>query len=132
MIEPILENEFHRDGRGPELQRVVWSYEGVTLIGFEYYNLEDEYIEANIKNISLKNVEVILMASEEVHSSIVANGNTKAAIHKILDSEWKKQFNPQHIDNCEHYQIMFYDEVYDVICESISAGIGCIDTSIKI
>ena len=124
MIEPILENEFHHDGRGPELQRVVWTHEGVILKGFEYYNPEDVYEEANIKNITFEKVEAISMASEEVHGSIVANGKDKAAIHKILDSKWKRQFNSQHISDCEHYQIMFYDEIYDVICKSITAGLG--------
>jgi len=71
MIEPILENEFHHDGRGPELQRVVWAYEGKILKGFEYYNPEDVYEESNIKNIILEKVEVFSMAGEEVHGSIL-------------------------------------------------------------
>ncbi|PKD37911.1 hypothetical protein CWO84_21905 [Methylomonas sp. Kb3] len=124
MIEPILENEFHHDGRGPELKRVVWTYEGKILKGFEYYNPEDVYEERNIKNIILEKVEVFSMAGEEVHGSIVANGETKAAIHRIVDSKWKTQFNPRHIADCEHYQIMFYDEIYDVICKSIVASTG--------
>lgn len=123
-IEPILEKEFHHDGRGPELQRVIWADEGKILKGFEYYNPEDSYDEENIKNIILEEVEVFSMASDEVHGSIVANRETRAAIHRIVDSEWKKQFNPRHTADCEHYQIMFYDEIYDVICKSIYAGNG--------
>lgn len=38
------------------------------------------------------------MASDEVHSFIVANGETQAAIHKIVNSEWKKQFSPIHTE----------------------------------
>ncbi len=41
--ETLLENEFHHDGRGPKLQRVVWAHNGVILIGFEYYNPKDVY-----------------------------------------------------------------------------------------
>jgi hypothetical protein len=109
MIEPILEDKFHHDGRGPELQRVIWAYDGKILKGFEYYNPEDTYDEENIKNITLEKVEAFSMSSEEVHGGIVANGETRAAIHKILDSQWKKQFNPHHVSDCDHFQIMFYD-----------------------
>ena len=43
--EALLEKEFHHDGRGPELQRVIWAHKGVILKGFEYYNPEDVYEE---------------------------------------------------------------------------------------
>ena len=37
-IEPTLAEDFYHDGRGPELQRVIWKFRGQILIGFEYYN----------------------------------------------------------------------------------------------
>ncbi len=123
-IEPILENEFHHDGRGPELQKVIWARNGVVLRGFEYYNPKDTYDEEHIKNISLEKVEVFSMASDEVHGNIVANGKTQAAIHKIVNSEWKNLFSPNHIEDCEHFQIMFYDEIYDVLCKAVIARKG--------
>ncbi len=123
-IEPILEKEFHHDGRGPELQKVILGRNGIVLKGFEYFNPDDSYDEKHIKNISLEKVEAFSMASDEVHGSIVANGETQAAIHKIVDSEWKKQFSPIHTDDCEHYQIMFYDEIYDVLCKAVIVGKG--------
>ncbi|VAX07565.1 hypothetical protein MNBD_GAMMA26-392, partial [hydrothermal vent metagenome] len=30
-IEAILEKEFHHEGRGPELQKVIWGGNGVVL-----------------------------------------------------------------------------------------------------
>lgn len=123
-IEPILEKEFHHDGRGPELQKVIWGRNGVVLKGFEYYNPEDTYDEEHIKNISLEKVEAYSMTSDEVHGSIVANGETQAAIHKIVNSGWKKLFSPIIIEDCEHYQIMFYDEIYDVLCRAVIANKG--------
>ena len=120
----LLENEFHHDGRGPELQCVVWVHNGVILKGFEYYNPEDVYEEENIKHLELVGLEAYSMAGEEVHGNILAAGDSKAAIFKIVKSPWLKQFNPLHLEECDHYQIMFYDQIYDVICKEIMAGKG--------
>ncbi len=126
-ILPQFENEFYRDGRGPELNKVVWIREGVILKGFEFFNPDDEYSEKNIKHILLNKVEAFSMAGEEVHGNIFATGKSTAAIFKIEGSDWLKQFNQSHLDNCSHYQIMFYDEIYDIICKSIRIGRGRID-----
>ncbi|KPJ96464.1 MAG: hypothetical protein AMJ53_00675 [Gammaproteobacteria bacterium SG8_11] len=122
--EALLENEFHHDGRGPELQRTVWVHNGVILKGFEYYNPEDVYEEENIKHLELIGLEAYSMAGEEVHGNILAAGESRAAVLKVENSPWLKQFNPSHLDQCDHYQIMFYDEIYDVICKEIKAGKG--------
>ena len=123
-VTAMLETEFHHDGRGPELQRVVWANEGIILKGFEYYNPEDVYEEDNIKYLELVGVEAYAMAGEEVHGAILATRESKAAIFKVDNSLWLKQFNQTHLEECEHYQLMFYDEVYDVICKDINAGKG--------
>lgn len=64
------------------------------------------------------------MSSEEVHGNILATGKTKAAIFKVTRSKWLASFNPRHLAECAHYQIMFYDEIYDVICKEIEPGTG--------
>ncbi len=120
----LLENEFHHDGRGPELQRVIWDSKGIILKGFEYYNPEDNYKEENIKHLELLGVEAYSMSGEEVQGNILATIDSKASIFKIENSTWLKQFKPTHLEKCSHYQIMFYDEIYDVICKEIKAGNG--------
>lgn len=122
--EPLLENEFHRDGRGPELQRTVWIHNGVILKGFEYYNPEDVYEDENIKYLELIGLEAYSMAGEEIHGNILAEGDSRAAVLKVVNSAWLKQFNSSYLGKCDHYQIMFYDEIYDVICREIKAGKG--------
>ncbi len=122
--KPILENEFYHDGRGPELQAVIWKNTGVIPEGFEYYNPNDEYKIDSLKHIKLIGVQAYSMASEEVHGNIFASGNSKAAILEIINSEWLNNFLPTHLSKCKHYQIMFYDEIYDLICENIIAGKG--------
>ena len=124
---PILESDFHHDGRGPELQAVIWDYRGQILRGFEYFNPEDEYTTENLRHLKLEKVEVYSMAGEEVHKHIAANGKTKAAIFQIVDSAWKASFQQRHLQDCEHYQIMFYDEIFDVICREIIPGSGTLN-----
>ncbi|MEN6306522.1 MAG: DUF4372 domain-containing protein [Anaerohalosphaeraceae bacterium] len=64
------------------------------------------------------------LAGEEVHGEILATRNSNAAIFKVIDSPWIEKFNPRHLGECSHYQIMFYDEIYDVICKDIKMGRG--------
>ncbi len=123
-LKPILEEHFYYDGRGPELQVVVWGRSGIVLAGFEYFNPHDTYVESNIKNIRLIDVEALAVSSDEVHGSIVANAESSAAIHEIEESEWKMTFQQNHLTECKHFQIMFYDEIYDVICKAIVPGFG--------
>lgn len=124
----LLESEFHHNGRGPELQRVVWAFDGKILQGFEYYNPEDTYEEESIKHLVLVGVEAYSMAVEEVHNNILATRESKASAFRIESSPWLKQYNPAHIEECSHYQIIFYDEIYDVICKEIKAGKGRLST----
>ena len=123
-LKSILEEHFYHDGRGPELQVVVWSRSGIVLTGFDYFNPRDSHIERNIKNIRLIDVEALAVSSDEVHGNIVANAESTAAIHEINESEWKITFQPMHLSECKHFQIMFYDEIYDVICKAIVPGFG--------
>lgn len=97
---------------------------GVVLDGFEYYNPNDKHTETELKNIKLINVEAHQMASEEVHGNIISMAEKKAAIFEVINSEWIKTFQQHHLSKCRHYQIIFYDEIYDVVCESIIAGHG--------
>ncbi|SEI13831.1 hypothetical protein SAMN05660691_04132 [Rheinheimera pacifica] len=124
---PILESVFYHDGRGPELQRVVWKLRGAVLVGFEYFNPDDKYVPDNLKHLVLEGVEAYSMASEEVHGSIMANGDSKAAIFEVVNSPWLVSLNKAHLPECKHYQIMFYDEIYDLVCKSIKSGVGNIN-----
>ncbi len=123
-IKPTLETIFYRDGRGPELQKVVWADSGVTLVGFEYYNPDDIYEKENIKHIRLIGVEAFSFAGEEVHPDIYFIQNSDAAIFEVIDSDYKKSLSPRHLANCKHYQLIFYDEIFDIICSSVVSGVG--------
>ena len=121
---PRFENDFYHDGRGPELQKVRWGRNGIILRGFEYYNPDDEHTEGNLRYLRIDKLEVYSMAGEEVHGNILANGKTTASIFEVPKSKWLSSFNQSHLKHCEHYQIMFYDEIYDVICGELLFGQG--------
>ncbi|MDB9751648.1 hypothetical protein OAB56_01395 [Gammaproteobacteria bacterium] len=120
----LLEEEFHHDGKGPGLERVIWSHGGVILKGFEYLNPEDEDNEDNIKHLKLLEVEAFSMTTEEVHGNVLMIEDSVAAIFKIDNSDWMKQFKPEYLDSCNHYQLIFHSEIYDVICHEIKFGKG--------
>lgn len=119
-VIPIFEKEFYHDGRGPTLDKVVWERNGIILKGFEFYNPDDN----NKKHIILEQVESFAFASEEVHGNILCSRKSNAALFRVDNSIWKSQFNQRHIAQCNHYQIVFYDEIFDVICRNIIIGNG--------
>ena len=47
-----------------------------------------------------------------------------AAIISLGKSPWLLSFRQQHLAQCSHFQIMFYDEYLDIICETIVYGQG--------
>ncbi|OJT00136.1 hypothetical protein [Marinobacter nauticus] len=125
--KPILESDFYHDGRGPELQRVVWKLRGTVLVGFEYFNPDDKYVPDNLRHLVLEGVEAYSMASEEVHGNILATGESRAAILEVVNSTWLASLNQSHLSECKHYQVMFYDEVFDLVCRGIKSGVGPIN-----
>ena len=64
------------------------------------------------------------MATADVHDCILANTKCVAAIFEVLNSNWLLSFNQDEIAGCKHFQIMFYDEIYDVVCKSVLTGKG--------
>jgi hypothetical protein len=121
---PLFESHFYHDGRGPELQRVIWKFDGVMLHGFEFYNPDDKHSEDNLRNLSFEKIEAFSMSGEEVHGGILANGETNAAIFEVQGSTWLSLLNQSHLADCKHYQIMFYDEIYDVVARGPVFGVG--------
>ena len=105
----------------------MWKLRGTVLVGFEYFNPDDEYTPDNLRHLALEGVEAYSMASEEVHGSILANGESRAAIFEVVGSKWLASLNQGHLSECKHYQVMFYDEVFDLVCRGIKPGWGHIN-----
>jgi hypothetical protein len=122
-IGTIFDNKFQADGRGPVLEKVHCAYNGATLRAIDFQNSDDE-----IQHLFFTGVQVFMFTPEEVINyktiSALWSENRKAGIICLGRSEWLESFAPQHLDNCDHYQIMFYDELLDVICEHIEVRDG--------
>ena len=41
-------------------------------------------------------------------------------------SPWLRSFSPLHLAKCHHFQLLFYDELYDIICEGLEFGDGAL------
>jgi hypothetical protein len=127
-IEPILKEFFHGEGRGPELQQVHFGLRGRFLKAIDYFNPDDEFSPENLKHLVFIGPQVFVFTPEEVYnyaSTPVRWGEVgRASMVVIHESTWIRSFAPQHLGKCHHYQIMFYDEYLDVICESIEAKLG--------
>ena len=47
-----------------------------------------------------------------------------AAMFDLGKSEWLLSFSQRHLSSCHHFQLMFYDELFDIICERVSCHRG--------
>jgi hypothetical protein len=69
-----------------------------------------------------------MFTPEEVINYTFINRNwanfRTAGILDLGKSSWMNSFSPQHLGKCARYQIMFYDELLDVICENIEVREG--------
>ena len=120
---PYLVDEFQADGRGPVLEKVHWAYNGTTLRAIDFLNIEDDP-----KHVFFTGVQVFMFTPEEVinykTSSSLWSKNRNAGMICLGKSEWLTSFSPRHLEKCNHFQIMFYDELLDVICEQIEVRDG--------
>jgi len=126
-IKPILRDFFYHNGRGPELQKVHYRGRGSVLKAVDYFSPDDEYVAENLKHLLFLRPQVFMFTPEEVYDygrGVKFSEHNNAAIVSLGRSEWLRSFSPRHLDNCQHYQVMFYDEFLDVLCEGIEAKSG--------
>ena len=126
--QPVGVDRFHHDGRGPELRRVCWGGRGTVLEAIEYFNPEVEYTDAKLLHVRFSKVQIVSITPEEVvHDEtlgkLMALHRPAAAFDLGRDS-WLSSFAQTHLVDCRHFQLMFYDELFDVICESLAFESG--------
>ena len=62
---------------------------------------------------------------ENYDTSQVDWGATEAgALVSLARSDWLSSLNQRHLERCEHFKAMFYEEFFDVICEGIEVNEG--------
>jgi hypothetical protein len=128
MYQVVLRDWIWAEGRGPELRRAHFAGIGLTLAALEYVN-PDWRSDADIKHLIVRRAQVHMCTPEEVYNCArdeVQWGPSidQAAVVNLGKSEWLLTFSQQHLERCDHYRIMFYDQYVDIICENISAENG--------
>ena len=129
MTEQLLRDQIWASGRGPELRRIHHSQLGGTsIVAIDYLN-PDSASENDIRHLRIHRAQVSMITPEEVHnygSDKIEWGPPlrQAAVVNLGKSDWLRSFAQQHLGRCNHYRLMFYDEIIDLICEGISAEAG--------
>jgi hypothetical protein len=110
----IAADKFYLDGRGPELRRALWDERGTTLLAVEY-----DDTDGTLRHVRFRAPQVVMFTPEEV----VGAGDHGGALD-LGRSAWFQSFSQQHLERCSHFQLLFYDELLDVICESLEFADG--------
>jgi hypothetical protein len=121
--KPVGVEHFHHEGRGPELRQAHWGNRGGRLLAIDYFNPEAEYTPENLRHVRFINGQVVMITPEEViapgtQGDLLVRYRPAAAFECGRDA-WLVSFSPRHLARCSHYQLMFYDELFDVICEGL-------------
>ena len=123
-IGPVFVDDFYSDGRGPTLQEVHWGLHSSILHAIDFVNPEED----TLKHVRFEGMQVFKFTPEEVINypalSPIWKQDRKAGIICLGKSPWLESFNPHHLKSCAHYQLLFYDELVDVICEGLRIGDG--------
>lgn len=126
-IEFILTQLFTKDSRGPDLMRVYYIDEGSRIKAIDYCNPDGTYDAQSIRHLRFLESQVHMFVPEEVYNhgkDQIPWRNGRSAAVCLGKSAWLESFLPQHLVNCQHYRLMFYDQVLDIICEGIEAHSG--------
>jgi hypothetical protein len=128
MHKAVLRDKIWTEGRGPELYRVHYAGRGEILVALEYLN-PDWRSEEEVRHLVIGRAHVFMFTPEEVHD--YAQDDVRwgpqvdhAAVANLGKSTWLRTFSQQHLARCDHFRILFYDQILDVICEEIAGRQG--------
>jgi hypothetical protein len=127
-VKPIWVEKFFHDGRGPELQGVHWLHNGVVLRALDYFNPGDVHEPGSLRQVIIHRPQVVMITPEEVinygSATEALAKHTPAAMFDLGASDWLKSFSQRHLEACRHYQLFFYDELFDVIAEGLECKVA--------
>jgi len=127
-VTPLHVDRFVRDGRGPELQFIHWSPNGSAILAIDYFNPDDVYKPPSLKHVVFTRAQVVMITPEEVidysaQDPEMSNHRT-AGIFDLGRTPWLRSFAPYHLERCHHFRLFFYDELVDVVAESVDCRLG--------
>ena len=127
-IEPVATESFYAEGRGPSLRRVIWGADGQRIRALEFHRIDEPHDAAHLRHVRIVSPQVVMVTPEEVinYSSWAAGfgQHHRAAALDLGRSDWLRSFSPLHLSKCRHFQLLFYDELFDIICEGLEFGDG--------
>ena len=127
-MQPVHEERFYHEGRGPELRRAHWSAHGTSLRAIDYFNPDVPHTPDHLSHVRFIRPQVVAITPEEVIDyRALGDGLVRyrpAALFDLGRSAWLESFNPHHLVRCRHYQLFFYDQLFDVICEGLECHAG--------
>jgi hypothetical protein len=114
--KPIYVDEFWRDGRGPELHRVVWNASGTLIRGIEYLNLDwGPDLQAGLRHVLFGGAQVVQITPEEViglhQLGSRYQDRRRASMFGLGRRSWLQSFAHRHLARCHHIQLLFYDQL---------------------
>ena len=114
MSNRVAADKFPFDGRGPELERAVWDSRGTLLLAIDYRDAGGA-----LRHVRFQSPQVAMFTPEEVVGYPGQDG-----AFDLGRSPWLQSFAQQHLGRCRHFRLLFYDELVDIICESLEFADG--------
>lgn len=104
------------------MDRVYWSTDGRDIKAVDYRNPDDRVL----RHAKFIKAQIVMITPEEVidASRLDPAFQKGVGIVNLGKSDWLNSFTPTHLTRCEHYQLLFYDELLDVICEGLEFSDG--------
>jgi hypothetical protein len=123
---PVLRDLFYHDGRGPSLQAAHLAPGGLHLLAIDYLLPNAAHLVDDLRHLEFVGPQVYMVTPEEVENYSKPHpwGPDGVAIVSLGRSEWLNGFNPRLLEKCEHFRVMFHDELLDVICVAIKSHVG--------
>ena len=114
MSSRVATDKFPFDGRGPELERAIWDSRGTQLLAIDYRDADGARW-----HVRFQSPQVVMFTSEEVIGDPRSGG-----AFDLGRSPWLQSFAQQNLGRCRHFRLLFYDELLDIICESLEFADG--------
>jgi hypothetical protein len=125
----VCGDTFYHDGRrGPSLVRVHLRPGSARIQAIDYDLPGSGESPASQRHLLLQGAQVFMFTSEVVENYIASvvdwSRTGRGAMVCLGKSTWLSSFNQQHLERCEHYRAMFYDDFLDIICERVTSESG--------
>ena len=119
---------FYHDGRGPTLVRVHLADESSHIKAIDYMLPDANSGPEFSRHLLFRRAQAYMFTPEEVENYMTTQSDwsktDRGALISLGKSSWLSSFSLRHLDRCEHYRAMFYDEFLDIICEGVTSEPG--------